>query len=68
MDTLEKRYFTVAEAAQELGIPRRTLYNWIGDGKAKPVKLPGFGLWYFTAEEVERLREVVNHIPRYRIR
>jgi excisionase family DNA binding protein len=68
MDVLEKRYFTVAEAAQILGIPRRTLYNWIGDGKAKPIKLPGFALWFFTVEEVERLREVVNLMTRYRVR
>lgn len=34
-------FYPVAVAAQEAGVPRRTLYRWLNEGKIQHYYLPG---------------------------
>ena len=48
--------YTVAEAAERIGVPGRTLRRWCETGKAVPLKRFGNGQAIFDVDEVERLR------------
>lgn len=61
---MTKLYFTVAEAAKYVGLSRRTLYHWIAEGKAKPIKIPGWRKMLFDIQELERLKQLAHDLSR----
>jgi excisionase family DNA binding protein len=52
------RPYTATEVAAALGVHRKTVRRWLGDGRLKGFKLPGHPQqrWYVTQEEMERIR------------
>ena len=54
-------FYTVSQAALEIGVSRRTLYNWIRDGIAFPDRTEK-GLQSFTRDEISRLKKVKRNI------
>lgn len=51
---------TVKDFAEQLGVPRRTLYRWIEKGMVIPKK--GFnGRPYFTWEDVKQFKERIEN-------
>jgi len=49
------KLFTTQEAAQQLSISDSHMRKMIMLGKAQPKQMMG-GTWFFTADEIERLR------------
>lgn len=48
------------EAAQRLGVSRRTVLNWLRDGRLDADKLPGrLGSYVIDADAVEQLRATI---------
>jgi len=52
---MEDRLFTTQEVARELSVSDAHVRRMIGQGKAHPLRQMG-GTWFFSREEVERLR------------
>jgi len=49
----------IVEAAELLGITRSALYDWIHQGRIRPVKLPT-GKYRITLSEIQRVMEQAN--------
>lgn len=56
MSKLLADYFTLDEAAAELGVTVRTLYHWRRDKKGPPVSRIGQRLWYYKPSLIAWLR------------
>jgi len=52
---MEDRLFTTQEVAREMSVSDAHVRRMIGQGKAHPLRQMG-GTWFFSREEVERLR------------
>ena len=59
---MNKRYFTVAEAAKFLGLSRRTMYYWVESGRVKTIKLPGWRKMLIDIEELERAKKLLEEL------
>lgn len=53
----EKEYLTVKEVADELGITRATVYNYMNDLKIKARKFGRDPKAYLSQEQLKRIRE-----------
>jgi excisionase family DNA binding protein len=54
------RYLTTAQAAARVGIPKRTLYEWLKTGRVKaPDRIDGHGRTLWTEREADRLEKHV---------
>ena len=54
---LKDMYYTISEAARELGVSRQTIYRWIADGKVPTEKIGGVMLVEKAA--ISRIRTIV---------
>ena len=52
---MEDRLYTTQEVAKELSVSDAHVRRMIGQGKAHPLRQMG-GTWFFTRDEIERLR------------
>lgn len=58
MDTLDKKYYKIAEVAEMIGVPASTLRFWEKEfPQVKPVRNAG-GLRFYTPANVETLRMI----------
>ena len=57
-----ERTYNTEKAAELLGITRRTLRQWIKDGKIKAYKYTNQpnGHWYIYESEIARIKEQAN--------
>jgi excisionase family DNA binding protein len=55
------KLFSVNQAAERVGIKRKTLLQWIARGKVYPKPPMVGGAYVFTAAQVERLRSVSDN-------
>jgi len=57
---MKKRY-SIIDIIRELGISRKTYYNWEHAGKIpKPKRDPMNGWRYWTAEDIKRLKRITK--------
>jgi excisionase family DNA binding protein len=54
-ETVPDRVLSPGEAANRLGVDRRTINNWVRAGKLAAFRTPG-GHWRIEAKEVEKMR------------
>ena len=58
---MSKRFYTVREAADILGITTRSLYNWERAGKIpKPRRDPMSNYRLYTREDIEKLKKITG--------
>ena len=56
-------YYRTAEAFRMIGVSRNTLYRWLQKGILSGVEHRDSRGWrLFTREEIEELKEAINHI------
>ena len=54
----ELKFYTVNDLIELLGVTRRTIYRYIGEGKLEGVKLGKS--WRFTPKDIEDFMEVMK--------
>lgn len=54
---MTKEYYSMEEAAQELGLNRATVYRWAETLGLKPTRFRNNRKTYLSGEAVERIRE-----------
>ena len=50
--------YNIKEASKELSVPERTLREWLRRKVLKGEKNPISGRWFFSDEEIERIKAV----------
>ncbi len=58
-----KNRYSIQDAAEHVGIPAWTLKRLEGQGRVPPSRRDGLSNWrYYTADDLGRLREAVQHL------
>lgn len=57
---MNKKYFSIKEAASRLGVTRQTVKNWEGGGDIPKPRRNSRGWRLYTDEDVEKIRKLMK--------